>query len=248
MKNILSQIVVFALVISSFGAFASANEGSIQTDKAQVNTNGEDEVILTIGEDEVVFKDEKNILMNNENYEYFITEDADQNISTLTWYNEHGEIDSVYTYDLNTGEIKLEGEVVVLVDHSTEEVPPPPLDTPRYSTYTIGKNHGSGFWSTKLMDNGSYNVLSPTTAVVTAAIIYLFFRNTDNKNISKALILPIAAAIVLGVNSNKLTFYYTWYRFTDTKKKFYKNSVTIFSDSKRTKIKTKFIHYWGALK
>lgn len=90
MKKILSQIVVFALVISSFAAFASANEGSIQTDKAQVNTNGEDEVVLTIGEDEVVFKDEKNILMNNENYEYFITEDADQNISTLTWYNEHG--------------------------------------------------------------------------------------------------------------------------------------------------------------
>ncbi|MDF2000700.1 hypothetical protein [Peribacillus frigoritolerans] len=142
MKKILSQIVVFALVISSFAAFASANEGSIQTDKAQVNTNGEDEVVLTIGEDEVVFKDEKNILMNNENYEYFITEDADQNISTLTWYNEHGEIDSVYTYDLNSGEIKLDGEVVVLVDHSTEEVPPPPLDTPRYSTYTIGKNHG----------------------------------------------------------------------------------------------------------
>ena len=113
MKKILSQIVVFALVISSIGAFASVNEGSIQTDKAQVNTNGEDEV---------VFKDEKNILMNNENCEYFITEDADQNISTLTWYNEHGEIDSVYTYDLNTGEIKLEGEVVVLVDHSTEEV------------------------------------------------------------------------------------------------------------------------------
>lgn len=80
MKKILSQIVVFALVISSFAAFAAANEGSIQTDKAQVNTNGEDEVVLTIGEDEVVFKDEKNILMNNENYEYFITEDADQKI------------------------------------------------------------------------------------------------------------------------------------------------------------------------
>ncbi|YCI74719.1 hypothetical protein M1D47_13635 [Bacillus sp. R1-10] len=61
MKKILSQIVVFALVISSFAAFALANEGSIQTDKAQVNTNGEDEVVL---------KDEKNILMNNENYEY----------------------------------------------------------------------------------------------------------------------------------------------------------------------------------
>jgi hypothetical protein len=69
LKKILSQIVVFALVISSFGAFASANEGLIQTDKAQVNTNGEDEVVLTIGEDEVVIKDEKNILMNNENYD-----------------------------------------------------------------------------------------------------------------------------------------------------------------------------------
>lgn len=42
-RRFLSRIIFFALVINSFAAFASANEGAIQTDKAQVNTNGEDE-------------------------------------------------------------------------------------------------------------------------------------------------------------------------------------------------------------
>ncbi|WP_217993357.1 hypothetical protein [Peribacillus butanolivorans] len=50
----MSRIIVFALVINSFAAFASANEGAIQTDKAQVNTNGEDE-FDNIGENRYLF-------------------------------------------------------------------------------------------------------------------------------------------------------------------------------------------------
>ncbi|MDF9599108.1 hypothetical protein P7D15_01590 [Bacillus cereus] len=235
-KKILANTTVATMLLGSFTTVASAEEnvGDIPN---QTNTSSQKNFIPLPPKNNDDIGDKGTFTVEGVDYNYEFKEDLNKGIREFAFGE--GEERKVAIYDMNKGEVTLDGQLVANNVVTKERI----TALPQLNDFTIGSDKGGGVYDFKYYDEGSFNVISATAVTLGAILIATVFK----KNPGKTAGVTIAAGILSAVSSNNFTLRWNLYHYKSSKKTWYQDSINFYKGLTGNNRVYNVTHYYGVL-
>lgn len=235
MKKILANTTVATMLLGSFATVASAEEnvGSIPN---QTNTSSQKNFIPLPPKNNDDIGDKGTFTVEGIDYNYEFKEDLDKGIREFAFGE--GEERKVAIYDINKGEVTLDGQLVANNVVNKERIVAPQLND-----LTIGSDEGGGVYDFKYYDEGSFNVVSASAVTLGTILVATVFK----KNPGTGYAVTVAAGILAAISSNNFTLRWNLYHYKSSKKTWYKDSINFYKGLTGNNRIYNVTHYYGVV-